>query len=161
MQAILYKEDFENERKDREKAHNLKEDMRLDCDQKVHEMTILLETERLASHQTIQSLNRQLEKVDHEKRHLEQEKEVRATRSSTKKQDIQQKDKEIEQLEDDLFEANQKAKIAQEEVQAISVQVKQYQKREDQRLEKVLHVNTLPTIFPSANKVFNFRNLIK
>ncbi len=53
IQAELYKEDFENERKDREKAHDLKEEMRFACDAK-------LAKERHAFEETIQNLTKNL-----------------------------------------------------------------------------------------------------
>ena len=133
----MYKEDFETERKDREKAHNLKEEMRLSCDQRVHAMTIQLETERLAQHETIQTLRKRLERVDDEKSYLEQEKEARTTRSFTRQQEFPQKNKEIHELQEQLYEAQQKAITAQEEVQAKTAQVKQYKKKDDQREKKV------------------------
>ncbi len=133
----MYKEDFENERKDREKAHNLKEEMRLSCDQRVHAVTIQLETDRLAQHETIQTLRKRLERVDDEKSYLEQEKEVRTTRSTTRQHEVHQKVKQIRELQEQLYEAQQKAITAQEEVQAKTAQVKQYKKKDDQRDEKV------------------------
>ncbi|XP_064386017.1 uncharacterized protein LOC135334661 isoform X2 [Halichondria panicea] len=137
-QAEVYKEDFETERKDREKAHNLKEEMRLSCDQRVHAMTIQLETERLAQHETIQTLRKRLERVDDEKSYLEQEKEARTTRSFTRQQEFPQKNKEIHELQEQLYEAQQKAITAQEEVQAKTAQVKQYKKKDDQREKKLV-----------------------
>ncbi len=50
---------------------------------------------------------------------------------------MQQKDKQILELQDELYEARQKAITAQEEVQAKTAQVKQYKKKDDQREEKV------------------------
>ncbi len=66
-QAKLYKEDFENERRDREIAHSLKEDMRVDCDQKLHAM----EAHVQFCEETIQTLTRQLEGASNEKEDFE------------------------------------------------------------------------------------------
>ncbi len=135
IQAEIYKEDFENEREDRGKAHDLKEEMRFACDAKVHAMA----KERHAFDETIQNLTRKLEGLSNEKEGLQQKQEIRATRTSTR-HEVQQKDKQILELQNELYEARQKAITAQEEVQAKTAQVKQYKKKDDQREEKVLDV---------------------
>ncbi len=142
-QAQLYKEDFDSERRDREKAHNLKEDMRLACDQKVHAMEVHVQ----ACEETIQSLTRKLEGVSNAKEDLKSEQEIIATRSSTRR------DVELKQLQDELFETRQKAITAQEEVQAKTVQVKQYKKKDDQREEKVCMSCTKKTLVYKCNEV--------
>ncbi len=149
LQAELYKEDFENERKDREKAHDLKEEMRFACDAKVHAMA----KERHAFEEAIQNLTRKLEGLSNEKEGLQKKQEIRATRTSTK-HEVQQKDKQILELQDELYEARQKAITAQEEVQAKTAQVKQYKKKDDQREEKVhafLAMNLLAVCFSFTN----------
>ena len=145
LQAELYKEDFDNERKDREKAHDLKEEMRFACDEKVHAMA----KERRAFEESIQNLTRTLEGLSNEKEGLQKKREIKATRTSTRQHDLQQNNKEIHELQEQLYEARQKAITAQEEVQAKTAQVKQYKKKDDQREEKVYKIDVpfVPT-FP-------------
>ena len=139
-QAELYKEDFENERKDREKAHDLKEEMRFACDEKVHAMA----KERRVFEESIQNLTRKLEGMSNEKEDLQKKREMRATRTSTRQHELQQNDKQIHELQEQLYEARQKAITAQEEVQAKTAQVKQYKKKDDQREEKVIDIPNVP-----------------
>ncbi|XP_064386741.1 uncharacterized protein LOC135335190 isoform X6 [Halichondria panicea] len=133
--AELYKEDFENERKDRENAHDLKEEMRRSCDQRVHAIA----KERHALEETIQNLLRTRipEELSNDKEGLQ---EVSATRTSTRQHELQQNNKEIHELQEQLYEARQKAITAQEEVQAKTAQVKQYKKKDDQRDEKLVNL---------------------
>ncbi len=152
----MYKEDFENERKDREKAHDLKEEMRCICDEKVHAMAMEqhvfeetiqnlgrkleglsnekegLQKKGHAFEECIQNLTRELEGLSNEKEGLQKKLEIRARQHKP-----QQNDKEIHELQEQLYKARQKAITAQEEVQAKTAQVKQYKKKDDQREEKV------------------------
>ncbi|XP_064386040.1 cingulin-like isoform X3 [Halichondria panicea] len=137
-EAELYKEDFENERKDREKAHDLKEEMRFACDEKVHAMA----KERRVFEESIQNLTRKLEGMSNEKEDLQKKREMRATRTSTRQHELQQNDKQIHELQEQLYEARQKAITAQEEVQAKTAQVKQYKKKDDQREEKLTSLDS-------------------
>ncbi|XP_064385737.1 cingulin-like protein 1 isoform X5 [Halichondria panicea] len=127
-EAELYKEDFESERKDREKAHDLREEMRCICDEKVHAMA----KERHAFEECIQNLTRELQGLSNEKEGLL---EIRAF---TRQHKPQQNDKQIHELQEQLYVAHQKAITAQEEVQAKTAQVKQYKKKDDQREEKLI-----------------------
>ena len=127
----MYKEDFENERKDREKAHDLKEEMRCICDEKVHAMAM----EQHAFEECIQNLTRELQGLSNEKEGLQKKLEIRARQHKP-----QQNDKEIHELQEQLYKARQKAITAQEEVQAKTAQVKQYKKKDDQREEKVYKI---------------------
>ena len=133
LQAELYKEDFESERKDREKAHDLREEMRCICDEKVHAMA----KERHAFEECIQNLTRELQGLSNEKEGLL---EIRAF---TRQHKPQQNDKQIHELQEQLYVAHQKAITAQEEVQAKTAQVKQYKKKDDQREEKVNNYITI------------------
>ncbi len=112
-QAELYKEDFESERRDRKKAHDLKEEMRIACDQKVHAME---ETIKLLAKRLEESGNMQQDDLA-----------IKLVKSNN----------ELKQLQNELFEARLKAITAQEEVQAKTVQVKQYKMRLDKEEEKV------------------------
>ncbi len=108
--------------------------MRFACDEKVHAMA----KERHAFDETIQNLTKKLEgMISNEKEGLQKKREIRATRTSTKQHELQQNDKQIHELQEQLYEARQKAITAQEEVQAKTAQVKQYKKKDDQREEKV------------------------
>ncbi|XP_064385731.1 myosin-1-like isoform X4 [Halichondria panicea] len=130
-EAELYKEDFESERKDREKAHDLREEMRCICDEKVHAMA----KERHAFEECIQNLTRELQGLSNEKEGLL---EIRAF---TRQHKPQQNDKQIHELQEQLYVAHQKAITAQEEVQAKTAQVKQYKKKDDQREEKLISLD--------------------
>ncbi len=111
--------------------------MRLVCDQKVRAM----EAHVQACEETIQTLRRKLEGVSNAKEDLKNEQEIRATRLSTRR------DVELRQLQDELYEARQKAITAQEEFQAKTVQVKQYKKKDDQREEKLCtYLFTMPVL---------------
>ncbi len=126
IQAEIYKEDFKNEREDREKAHDLKEEMRLACEPSA------MAKERHAFNEIIQNLTRKLQEMSNEKEGVQE----RATRTSTRQHDVHQT---IHELQHELYEARHKAITAQEEVQAKTAQVKQYKKKDDQREEKVLY----------------------
>ena len=127
----MYKEDFDSERKDREKAHDLKEDMRVACDQKVHAMTSHFEQERAAYEDTIMKLTRRLEGAHSKQEQLKQTTEIKSQRLN------EQNRQGIQDLHKQLYESRQKAIAAQEEVLAKTAQVKQYKKKDDQREEKV------------------------
>ena len=115
--------------------------MRFAFDEKVHAMA----KERQAFEETIKNLTRKLEGISNEKE------EIRATRTSTRQHELLQNDKQIHELQEQLYEARQKAITAQEEVQAKTAQVKQYKKKDDQREEKVdLHC----FIFPMFLRVY-------
>ena len=141
MQAELYKEDFLQERKDREKVYNLKEELRLACDQTLHAKTIELEELRLASEETIERLRIQVADTTEDRDQFKVVQEARATRSHTKQhqllQQLQEQQEDIRLLREQLQKAHQETLQAQQEIQAKTAQVKQYKKKDDQREEKV------------------------
>ena len=124
---MLYKEDFKSEREDREKAHHLKEEIRVACDAKVY----AFEKERNAYEETIMRLTQRLEDVANEKVDLQQR-----TQAKWSQQD-HQKYLEVVELEKQLFESQQRARSSEEDVLAKTAQVKQYKKKDDQREQMV------------------------
>ena len=134
MQAELYKEDFLQERKDREKAHNLKEELRLACDQTLHAKTIEMEQLQLASEETIQRLSKQVAGIADDRDQLKEIQDVHATRSTTKQHQLRT---QVQQYQEDLTVTRKQLLEAQQEIQAKTAQVKQYKKKDDQREEKV------------------------
>ncbi|XP_064386732.1 putative mediator of RNA polymerase II transcription subunit 26 isoform X5 [Halichondria panicea] len=105
--------------------------MRCICDEKVHAMA----KERHAFEECIQNLTRELQGLSNEKEGLL---EIRAF---TRQHKPQQNDKQIHELQEQLYVAHQKAITAQEEVQAKTAQVKQYKKKDDQREEKLISLD--------------------
>ena len=110
------------------KAHDLKEEMRLACDAKLN----AFDRDRVAYEETIVRLTKRLEEVANEKDYLHQE--TKANRS----QQHHQKYKDVVELEKQLFESQQRARAAEEDILAKTAQVKQYKKKDDQREQKVL-----------------------
>ncbi len=109
-QAQLYKEDFDNERRDRVKAHDSREEMRIASDRKVRNLE-----------ETIQLLTRQLEGAGD-------------TQQDELAMKVVKLNNEVKRLQDDLYKTHQEA---QEEVQAKTIQVKRYKEKDDHREEKV------------------------
>ena len=141
MQTELYKEDFLQERKAREKAYSMKEEMRLACDQTLHAKTIELEELRLASEEIIERLSKQVEDTSEDRDQIKEVQEACATRSRTKqhqlRQQLQEQQEDIRLLREQLQRAHQETLQSQQEIQAKTAQVKQYKKKDDQREEKV------------------------
>ena len=102
--------------------------MRLACDEKKN----AFERDRKAYEETIVRLTQRLEEVANEKDYLQQK-----TRAKRSQQDGQ-KYKEVVELEKQLFESQQRASAAEEDVLAKTAQVKQYKKKDDQREQMVI-----------------------
>ena len=127
---MLYREDFEQERKDREMAHNLKEEMRLACDKALHEKTIEMEELQRNSEETIKKLRKKVEDTTEDLDQFKLIQGAQGIKSTTKQQQLRQQ-------QDELTETRQQLTKVQQEIQAKTAQMKQYKKKDDQQEEKV------------------------
>ncbi len=89
-QAKLYKDDFENERRHKEIAHSLKEDMRVACDQKVQALDFY--------EKTFKTLTQQSEGASNENKDLEINSQVLLRSTSRRKHYQNKEDQQVEKV---------------------------------------------------------------